>query len=176
MTFQPPPPPPGSTPPPPPPAGPAGFDPKSINTLDWAILGAGVLGFIFSLFGYYKASAFGYSDTEGAFGDGFFGWFAALLALAAAAVLAVHLFRPQVSLPVPARVLALILFVIAFICQFITLFINPTDVPDKYFSLGFGFWISFILVIIGTVLSVVRAQQTNTALPGPLKNIPKIGS
>jgi len=56
MTFQPPP---GDTPPPPPPSqwgpppggGPAKFDPKTVNNLDWGILGIGALLFIFSFFG-----------------------------------------------------------------------------------------------------------------------------
>jgi hypothetical protein len=92
MTFQPPPPPPPPPPggqpnqpygapppagppptpqwgaPPPAPAGGypspgAGFDAKSVNPMDWVILGAGILGFIFSLFDYYSASAFGYSSS-----------------------------------------------------------------------------------------------------------------
>jgi hypothetical protein len=186
MTFQPPP---GETPPPPPPPGqwgpppggnyPApqgsGFDPKTVNNLDWAIVGAGVLGFIFSLFSYYTASAFGYSDSEGAFGDGSFGWFAALLALAAAGVVALELFAPQVKLPVPNRLLALGLFAVAFLCSLITMFINPTDVPDKYFSHGFGYWVSFILILAGTVLSLMRLQQTGGKLPGALGNLPNIG-
>ena len=80
MTFQPPSSPPGGTPPPPPPPGgqwghrprvvPAGpVGPAAAARLrrqdgqpaGLGILGAGVLAFIFSLFGYYKAEAFGIS-------------------------------------------------------------------------------------------------------------------
>jgi hypothetical protein len=191
MTFQPPPPPPGGNPPPPPPPGqwgpppgggyPAphsggGFDPKAVNPLDWGIVGTALLGFIFSLFSYYTASAFGFSTSEGAFSDGFFGWLAALLALAAAIIMGLELFAPQVKLPFPNRVVVLGLLVVAFLCQFLTLFLNPTDVPDQYFSLGFGFWASFILVIAGVVLSLMRVQQTGTQLPGGLSSkMPNIG-
>jgi hypothetical protein len=203
MTFQPPPPPPPPPPggqpnqpygapppagppptpqwgtPPPAPAGGypspgAGFDAKSVNPMDWVILGAGILGFIFSLFDYYSASAFGYSSSEGAFGDGFFGWFAALLALAAGILIALELFAPQVKIPGPRRLVILGLFAVAFLCSLITLFINPTDVPDKYFSHGFGYWASFILIIIGLVASLVRFQQHGGQLPGALSKIPNL--
>ncbi|MDT4983006.1 MAG: hypothetical protein QOF95_496, partial [Pseudonocardiales bacterium] len=66
------PPPPGAQPPgygaPPPPGNPygapggspygapgPGFDPKSVNPLDWGIIAAGVLAFIFSIVSFYKA-------------------------------------------------------------------------------------------------------------------------
>src|SRR3954467_7669138 len=89
MTFQPPPHPPGGNPPPPPPPsqwGPAPgganqqFDPKTVNSLDWVIMGAGVLIFIFSFVSYYTFSAGGFTVSESAW-HGFFGWFAMLLAL-----------------------------------------------------------------------------------------------
>src|SRR5262245_34841338 len=68
MTSQPPPPgdqPPAPPPPPPgqwgpPPGGPAGsggsFDPKTVNPLDWAILGIGFLIFIFSFIDFYSGA------------------------------------------------------------------------------------------------------------------------
>ena len=95
MTFQPPPPPP---PPPgyPPPGGQQprpGFDPKTVNPLDWAILAVGLLAFIFSFISYYvgrlstSGSCFGFSGgstgSESAW-HGFFGWFAVLCAPLAA--------------------------------------------------------------------------------------------
>ncbi len=201
MTFQPPPSPPGGTPPPPPPGpqpggqwnpppggppgpggyGPGGpgrqsFDPKTVNPLDWGIVAAGALAFIFSLFDYYSASAFGYSTSESAFGDGFLGWFAALLALAATVVIAMTLFKPQVNMPAAPRLIALGLFAVAFLCSLITLFLNPTDVPDKYFSHGFGYWASLILIIVATVLTLMRFQQTGGQLPGGMSNkVPNIG-
>jgi hypothetical protein len=39
----------------------------------------------------------------------------------------------------------------------------------------FGFWVSLIIVLAGLVLSLMRAQQTNTAMPGALNKVPKIG-
>ena len=56
--------PPGDQPPPtpgpgygPPSGGPAKFDAKSVSPLDWGVLAAAVLAFIFSFFGYYTAKA-----------------------------------------------------------------------------------------------------------------------
>ncbi|WP_375480648.1 hypothetical protein [uncultured Jatrophihabitans sp.] len=189
MTYQPPP---GDAPPPPPSgqwgpppsgsnyptpsSGPGGsFDPKSVNPLDWGIVGTGVLAFIFSLFDYYTVDVGFASGSESAFGDGFFGWFAALLALAAAVVVAIELFAPQVKLPIAARLLGLGLFAVAFLCSLITLFINPTDVPDNYYGHGFGYWASFVLIIAGLVLSLMRLQATGGKLPGALNSIPNIG-
>src|SRR3954462_3514670 len=116
MTFQPPPPPPGGNPPPPPPPGqwgpppgggyPApqgGFDPKTVNPLDWALLGIGVVLLLFSFFEYYPVDVGIVSDSAGAwhFGSGsFIGWFAFVLGLAAAAIVALGLFMPAVKLPV----------------------------------------------------------------------------
>jgi len=95
--------------------------------------------------------------------------------LAAGIIVAMELFAPQVKLPWPNRLVALGLFAVAFLCSLLTLFLNPTDVPDKYFSHGFGYWASFILIIAGTVLSVMRMQQTGGKLPGALGNMPNIG-
>ncbi len=201
MTFQPPPnqgnppaPPPGPGQPgqfgPPPgggyPApggsgGKAAFDPKTVNPLDWGILAAGALAFIFSLFDYYTAtvsfSGVTESSSESAFGDGFLGWLAALLALAGAIVVALSLFASHVKMPAAPRLIALGLFAVAFLCSLITLFINPTDVPDSYFGHGFGYWASFILIIIATVLSLMRFQQTGGVLPGNLgAKMPNIGN
>ena len=176
MTYQPPPPPPGM-----PPAGPgraAGFDPKAFNPLDWGIVGAGALAFIFSLFDYYTASAGALSSSESAW-HGFFGWFAALLAVAGAAVVAVALFAPQVSLPFPPRLVGLGAFVVATLFVIIALFDFPEDVPSGFgisTGRGFGFWASLIVIIAGTVLSLMRLQATGGQLPGGMNSrMPNIG-
>src|SRR3954454_23952366 len=110
MTFQPPP---GDTPPPPPPppgqwgpppggGAPGKFDPKSVNTLDWGILGAGVLAFLFSFIDFYDGGSvdcgsrgsvdIGNTGSATAWhdivGGGFFAWFAMLFALAGAVLVA----------------------------------------------------------------------------------------
>ncbi len=202
MTFQPPPPPPGGNPPPPPPPPPGqwgpppgggypspqgGFDPKNVNPLDWGILAAGVLAFIFSLFDYYTVTVsvrgFGGGSASASAWHGFFGWFAALVALVGAALVAMDLFAPQVKLPIPTRLAGLGAFAIATLCVILALFVFPgnTDsVSGPGYSVdeghGFGYWASLIVIIAGLVLSLMRLQQTGGKLPGALGNIPNIGN
>jgi hypothetical protein len=205
MTFQPPPPPPPGGQPnqpygAPPPAGPppaqwgtpppapgyatpgSGFDPKSVNPLDWGILGAGFLAFIFSLFDYYTVSysGGGYSASASASAwHGFFGWFGALLAIAASALVAIELFAPQVKLPFPARLAGLGGYAVATLCVILALFVWPDggysgDGVDE--GHGFGYWASLIVILAGLVLSLARLQQKGGALPGALSKVPNIGA
>jgi hypothetical protein len=196
MTFQPPPPPPGGNPPPPPPPGqwgpppgggyPApqgGFDPKNVNPLDWGIVGAGVLAFIFSLFDYYTVSVsgggFSASDSASAW-HGFFGWFAALLALVGAGLVAMDLFAPHVKLPIATRLAGLAAFALATLFVIIALFVIPDggvgNIPGVDTGHGFGYWASLIVIIAGLVMSLMRLQQTGGKLPGALGNMPNIGA
>ena len=53
----------------------------------------------------------------------------------------------------------------------LALFIVPGDlgyggVGDVDKGHGFGYWASLVVIIAGLVLSFMRAQQTNTAMPG----------
>lgn len=182
MTYQAPPP--GGTPPPPPPPGGYGpppgssgggygsgrspFDPKTINPLDWAILGCGLLAFIFSFISYYTYGPFSESAWHG-----FFGWFATLVALAGSVVIALDLFSPQTRLPAANRLVALGAYAIATICVIIAAFIYPFS--GFGVGHGIGYWINLILIIVGLLLTLMRAQQTGTQLPGRLANIPNIG-
>jgi len=200
MTFQPPPPPPGENPPPPPPPPPPGqwgpppgggggrpaFDPKSVNPLDWGILGAGFLIFIFSFVSYYtydgKGDASGYSYNQSAW-NGFFGWFAMLLALAGSVAVALDLFMPQFKMPWPNRLVGLGLYAVATLSVILALFVVPDYAGggpgyDKFVDEGhgFGYWLSLILIIAGLVMSLMRLQQTGGKLPGPLANMPNIGA
>lgn len=182
MTYEVPPPP--GPPAPPPNAGgrPGGsFDPNSVNRLDWAILGIGAVVFIFSFFKYYTWDYSGYgihlSKSWGAWhwGHGLFiAWFAMALAVAGAAILAISLFSPAVSLPAAPRMLTFLAFGIGFVLYLIAIFAHDDFGPGG--SHGFSFWLSLILTGAGAVLALMRAQQTNTALPGPLSSLPRVGN
>jgi vacuolar-type H+-ATPase subunit I/STV1 len=179
MTYQAPPPPPGAYPPPGGPAKPA-FDPKTVDPMDWAIIGAGILSLIFSFFAYYKYKASysigGASQSISASASawhGFFGWFAAIVALAAAAILAIELFMPgTLKLPIPARTITLAGFALATLCVLLAFFIHPgtgASVSGPGYSAkvghGFSYFVTLILVIAGTVLSFLRLKATGGALP-----------
>ena len=171
MTFQP--------PPPPPPAGqprPA-FDPKTVNPLDWAIMGIGFLLFIFSFFAYYTWSAGPFSVSLNAwhFGGGaFLAWFAMVFGVAAGGAVALGLFMPTVKLPRSNRIVGLGLFAASVLLYVIAIFAHSDFGPNG--GHGFGFWLSLILAVGGLVLSLMRVQQTGEQLPGALNNLPNIGA
>ncbi|MEO9110971.1 MAG: hypothetical protein ABI368_12200, partial [Jatrophihabitantaceae bacterium] len=193
----PPPPPPPQGPPPgnygpppgnygPPPSGGYGapkpaFDPKSINPLDWGILAAGALAFIFSFISYYTVSVSygGYSASASASAwHGFFGWFAMLLALVGSGLVAMVLFAPAVKLPVPARLAGLGCYAVGTLCVILALFVFPggdysgSGVDEGH---GIGYWVSLVVIIAGLVLSLMRFQQGGGQLPGALAKMPNIG-
>jgi hypothetical protein len=192
----PPPPPPPAAPPAqqysaPPPAAPqpgyptpsAGFNASAVNPLDWGILAAGFLAFIFSFVSWYsftaKIAGFTSATVHENAWHGFFGLLAVLLALIGSALVAVELFAPTVSLPFPARLVGLGLYAVATLFMLLTLFI----VPDYHGYSGpgidkghsFGYWISLIVIIAGLVMSLMRFQAKGGKLPGALGSIPNIG-
>lgn len=159
------------------------FDPKTVNPLDWGVMGVGVLALIFSLFDYYTVSVSFSGVSESASANawhGFFGWFAAITALAGAAAVAVDIFAPHVQTPLPRRLLGLILFAVSTLCVILALFVIPDggagDVPGVDTGHGFGYWASLVLIIAGLVMSLMRFQQTGGELPGGMgSKVPNIG-
>ena len=155
-----------------------GFDFAKVNPYDWGILAAGVLAFIFSFIDFYtysgKGAASGNSDSESAW-NGFFGWFAVLLAVIAAIVVALELFAPQVKMPVSGRLVALAALALSLISLILALFVVP-DLNgggpgyDQFVDEGhgFGYWATLIVVIVGLVLAFLRFQQTGGNLSDPL--------
>jgi hypothetical protein len=162
---------------------PAAFDPKTVNPLDWGILAAGFLAFIFSFVSYYsyKISIAGFTSGTGHWNawHGFFGWFAMFCALVGSALVGISLFAPQVKLPMPARLLGLGAYALATLCVILALFIVPS--PGGYSGSGldkghaFGYWISLIVILAGLVLSLMRFQESGGQLPGALSKMPNIG-
>jgi len=157
------------------------FDPKSVNPLDWGIIAAGVLAFIFSLFGYYKYTVslkiLNVSQSESksfSAWHGFFGWFATLVALAAAVILALHLIA-KITLPFPVRLVVLGGFALATLCTLLALFIVPGVEGSAAAAAvgvkvdkghGIGYWLAFIVLIAGTALAYKRFSDEGGKLPG----------
>jgi hypothetical protein len=152
--------------------------------MDWGIVGAGVLAFIFSLFAFYKVTAkvnFGgvkqsssesFSAWHEVFGGGFFGWFAMIFAVVGSVILALHLFQPALKIPVPLspRQLVLGIFALAALFEILAIFVKPGGGSSGVgFSVsvghGFAFWISLIVILAGAVLSFLRLQETGEKLP-----------
>jgi hypothetical protein len=154
-----------SAPPAQPASGGGGFNPATVNPMDWGVLAAGLLAFIFSFVSYYTYSVGPLSGDENAW-HGFFGWFAMLVALLASALLAVHLFAPQLQLPVPVRMTVLGGYVVAALCVILAGLINARSVPAGIDAgRGAGYYLSLIVILAGAVLSFLRLRQTGGKLP-----------
>ncbi|MEE4544785.1 hypothetical protein V2S66_22805 [Streptomyces sp. V4-01] len=184
MSHEVPPPPPGAPTPVPDPRGASrsSFDPATVNPLDWVLLGIGFVVFVFSFFDYYSwdlGKVLGMdlgTVTRSAwhFDHGLFiAWFAMVLTVLGAVALAVGLFAPTVNLPAPARVLAFLAFAAGFVLYLIAIFAHSDFGPAG--SHGFSFWLSLVLAGAGAVVALMRAQQTGTALPGRLNDLPRVG-
>ena len=130
------------------------------HKFDLAIMGAGVLMFIWSLLPYYTVSfdggaGFSSSGSVTAW-HGFFGWFGALCALGAAILL-------------PTRQVVLGLLGFATLCVVIAFFVIPggdcqgiqvcEDAID--FGHGVGYWLSLLTVIGATALAFMRKDATD---------------
>lgn len=141
---------------------------KKGNPLDLGTIGAGLLVFLASLLPYYTVSVDGFganaSDSATAW-HGFFGWFGALLALAGAVVLVLHLLSR--ALPVPVRLTVLGLFAAATLCTLLALFVFPGGGCDDSFlggsvcdmidqGHGIGYWLALLGSIAGTALAALR--------------------
>ncbi|HEU5007348.1 MAG TPA: hypothetical protein VFT67_10265 [Jatrophihabitantaceae bacterium] len=191
MTYQSPPPPPpgnyGGQPPRP------AFDPKSVNPLDWAILGLGGLTLIFSFFSYYSASVStsfggfsgGYSGSASAwhFSDGaFVAWFAMALTVLGAAAVALAIFGQQVQAVGNPRLLGLALSAAGALLFIIAIFAHPKFYSGSeggfsaHFGHGFSFWLSLVFSLAIMVLSLMRVQQSGQQLPGALGSLPNLGA
>lgn len=162
----PPPPPQEWAAPPPPAAQSSAFNPAEVSPYDWGILAAGFLAFIFSLFSYYTASLAGHQVGDESAWHGFFGWFAMLLALLSAGLLAVHIFAPATKLPVPVRLTVLIGFAVAALCVILAGLIDAESIPKPYSSgRGAGYYLSLIVILAGGVVSFLRLRETGGSLP-----------
>ena len=141
-----------------------------LSPAGWTQLLAGLVAFIASLLPFYTVSVdmagFSASNSFSAW-HGFFGWAAALLALAGSAVLAIELFAPQVKLPVPAALAGVGAFGLATLCAVLAWFVWPggsVTIPGQDdlidFGRGFGFYLLLVAVVAGLVTAVLRFRKT----------------
>jgi hypothetical protein len=153
-----------------------GFDPKSVSPLDWGIIAAGVVAFIFSTFNFftYKVQFASLSSkTSISAWHGALAPIAILLAIAAAVLLAVHVIA-KLQLPFPIRLVVLGAFALASLLLLLALFVTPGDTGgfgsgafgvkiDK--GHGIGYWVSLLAVLAGTGLSFKRFTDTGGTMP-----------
>jgi len=144
-----------------------------MHRLDLATIAVGLLALLASFMPYYTMSfdlgAFGGdTSTSASAWHGFLGWFGALCALAAAAVLAAHLF--DVTLPVPVRLVVLALFGVALLCTLLAMFVYPGESCEDALGAfggeaacegldegrGIGYWLALISTAAGTALAAMR--------------------
>ncbi|MEO6703224.1 MAG: hypothetical protein ABI140_20010 [Jatrophihabitantaceae bacterium] len=154
------------------------FDPKTVSPLDWGIIAAGLIAFIFSTFSFYTysvsfsiAGLSNSASTSWSAWHGFFGWFGVLLALAAAIVLAVQLIA-KIEMPFPTRLVVLGAFAVATLCLLLALVVVPGNTGGAgAFGVkinkghGIGYWITLLAVLAGTGLAVKRFTDTGGKLP-----------
>lgn len=152
-----------------------------ITPLDIGIVGAGVLAFVFSFISYYTVTVSGSTRTTGAW-HGFYGWFAAVVALLGALVLVAAFVSPGQRWSPPYRVV-LVVFTIATLSVVAALFTSGFG-TSRVHALGvaadtghgYGYWTSLVAIIAGTAMSLGRVVQEGGQLPGPLRRLSRLGS
>jgi hypothetical protein len=132
---------------------------QEADKFDIGIIVLGIVAFLLSFFPYYTYDFGGVSGDQNAW-SGFFGWFAALLALAAAGLVAAQMLGVRLLEPSLMRLSVLGGFAVALLCIVLALFVVPDSGPwDE--GHGFGYWASAIIVIGGVVLSFLRKDATD---------------
>jgi len=137
----------------------AGFDPKRVTPFDWAVIGAGALGFIATFLPWYTISFdFGGVTVASASANGwhsFLSWFAMLLLLAAGGLVLAQATGTQINLPVSTWMAALVLSGLAFLLvllRWVTL--------DSGIGAGFGLYLGLICALVAAVASVLTMRAT----------------
>ncbi len=140
---------------------------RKANPLDLATIGAGLLVFLGSLLPYYTWSVDvpmpASNTTSITAWHGAWGWLGALLALAGAAVLVLHLVGSAIRLP--ARTVVLALFALGTLLTLLALVTTPgPDCSEDLGALcdlfdegrGVGYWLALLGSIAGTALAALR--------------------
>ncbi|MEO7259908.1 MAG: hypothetical protein ABI047_01340 [Jatrophihabitantaceae bacterium] len=156
-------------------AGLQGFNPASVNPLDWGVIAAGAVAFIFSTFNYftYKVAIATFSQKVSTSAwHGALAPIAILLAVIAAVLLAVHVIA-NMQLAFPVRLVVLGAFALASLLLLLALFVIPGGDTSSAGAFGIkvdkghgiGYWVSLLAVLAGTGLSFKRFADTGGSLP-----------
>jgi len=152
------------------------FNPRTVDPMDWGIIAAGVVAFIFSLLHFYKytltVAGIGKTSASVSAWHGFFGWFGALVALLAALLLAAELIA-RIRFPFVTRLVVLGGFGLALLCELLALFVVPGNTGGVNGAFGvridkghsYGYWITLLAVLVGTALAFKRFTDTGGKLP-----------
>ena len=145
---------------------------QALSPAGWTQLAAGPVAFLASLMPFYTVSVsmIGLSSSGSVSAwHGFFGWAAAVLALAGSAALAVELFAPQVKLPLPAVLASVGGFGLGLLFTLIAWFVTPgadssVVLPGEVenmidFGRGFGFYLLLVAVAAGLATAVFRLRS-----------------
>ena len=155
-------------------AGLQNVDLRSVDPLDWGIIAAGLVAFVFSTFNYftYKVAIGTFSKTFSVSAwHGALAPIATLLASFAALLLAAQVIA-KVQLAFPVRLVVLGAFALASLLLLVALFVTPGNTGnfdvvgisiDK--GHGVGYWVSLLAVLAGTALSWKRFTDTGGTLP-----------
>ena len=127
---------------------------KKFTTNELIMLGGAVVVFIFTFFTWFKASAFGFSDSVNGFHYFLQGTIPWLLSIAVAAVLILKKFAPQVKFPeMPLEWNLLYLIATGLAALLILTRVISVDGPSSIVSRGIGIW----LCTLGAIAEVVGA-------------------
>ena len=146
---------------------------QGAHKYDLGIMGAGLVAFLAGFMPFYSASAgiAGHSiSVHASAWHGFFGWFAVLVALAAAVLVALEVFNVKLGLPMPLHQSSQASSGSRSLCLILALFVVPVAAPAAASSAfgatepghGFGYWLA-LLCVPRPGLSLMRSCAT-TAL------------
>jgi len=138
------------------------IDWKTVSPYAYAVAGGGVLAFIFSFLPYYTLNVLGFGFGGVSAWHGFFGWFGALLLLAAAAAIVLKTLKifDHAILPLGT----LIASGAGLLCVLLALFVAPVNTYGvASFGHHIGYWLSLIMALASTAGALMLYMQTQKA-------------
>jgi hypothetical protein len=149
------------------------FDAKTVNPLDWVAAGVAFLALVFSFFSWYHYSIHeaGFNHDYGGVGGGFTGALVKLLLLIGLAAVVLAVLAPQMTVPVPIRLVGAAALGLATLLVLLKLLVRPrpcflTICAPGHYSPSIGLYLTLVAAVVATVVSFLRFQQTGGQLPG----------